>query len=283
VVRRFGRILETAVEPGLYIGLPWGMDRLDRVPIGLIRKTTVGHITKESEDPNVTPVGQLLTGDHNLVNVQIEVYYTVNKDAVARYVLQADSIDALVARVAETRLAEWVAGRAVDDILLRGKTALPNWLVGELRTSLASYELGINVDNATVTHLLPPTEVKKYFDDVARVQTEIRTAKNRAEQDADSQYRDTAARVFETQRRTAAYANEQRLAAQAEAMNFDKRRQQYQRLQRDNPHYLAGIWWAEMSQLYAKMRANGRIDLLDHYLDGDGLNITQMPLLPKKK
>jgi regulator of protease activity HflC (stomatin/prohibitin superfamily) len=160
---------------------------------------------------------------------------------------------------------------------------LPAWLVPELRTALATYGLGVDIERATVTDLLPPVEVRKYFEDVARVQTDIGTNNNRAIQDADTRHREARAEKFQSERRTAAYANEQRLAAQAEAFNFTKRLEQYQRLQRDNPHYLAGIWWNEMSQLYARMRANGRIDLLDHHLDGEGLNITQMPLLPKKK
>src|SRR5262249_7247929 len=41
VVRRFGRVLDHRPEPGLYVGLPWGMDRVDRVPIGLVRGVKV--------------------------------------------------------------------------------------------------------------------------------------------------------------------------------------------------------------------------------------------------
>ena len=53
-------------------------------------------------------------------------------------------------------------------------------------------------------------------------------------------------------------------------------------LSRENPNHLNGIWWDEISRLYARMRAGGRIDLLDHHLGADGLDITQFPPLPKK-
>ena len=33
VVRRFGRVLPERPEPGLHLGLPWGMDRVDRVAV----------------------------------------------------------------------------------------------------------------------------------------------------------------------------------------------------------------------------------------------------------
>src|SRR5262245_23861901 len=80
VVRRFGRVLEEKPGPGLYRGLPWGMERVDRVPVGKVRRISVGFTGAEAEDTggtNGTPAGQMLTGDHNLVNVQAEIAYKV--------------------------------------------------------------------------------------------------------------------------------------------------------------------------------------------------------------
>src|SRR5437870_2216551 len=87
VVRRFGRVLPHKPGPGLYCGLPWGMDRVDRVAVGKARRTTVGFTAPVEEDAGVTPPGQLLTGDHNLVNVQAEVYYKVIEEQVDRFAL----------------------------------------------------------------------------------------------------------------------------------------------------------------------------------------------------
>ena len=52
---------------------------------------------------------------------------------------------------------------------------------------------------------------------------------------------------------------------------------------KDNPHFLNAMWWDEMSRLYARLRDNGRIDLLDNHLGASGLDITQVPLLPRNK
>src|SRR5215204_7096619 len=73
VVRRFGRVLEEKPEPGLWIGLPWGMDRVDRVEVDRVRQVSVGY----SEDESGLPSGQVLTGDHNLVNLRVLLYYKV--------------------------------------------------------------------------------------------------------------------------------------------------------------------------------------------------------------
>jgi membrane protease subunit HflK len=285
VVRRFGRIVATP-GPGLYIGLPWGFDRVDRERISRERRVTVGFDARKAEDDGQkVPEGLLLTGDHNLINIQVVIGYTLEEDEVAKFVLNADRADALIARAAEAALAQWNAGRAVDDVLLFGRGALPDnlppWMVRELDLRLAPYELGIRIKKVDVTLLDPPMEVKSAFDAVAQAKTEINTRVNQAEQEAAGRLRAAEATIFRSERQTAAYRNEQLLQARAEADNFLKRLEQY-RQSKDNPQYLAGIWWDEVSRLFSKMRQNGRLDLLDHHLGPNGLDITQIPVMPKK-
>lgn len=281
VVRRFGKIVATP-SPGLHIGLPWGMDRVDRVPIRLRRVTLGGLAANEDElTDSKIPDGQLLTGDHNLVNVQVEIDYRVDETQIEKFALQMDQADQLIARVGAAALAEWVAGRTVDYVLLR-KAEVPGWLVDEMSRRIAPYDLGVQIENASVT-MAPPADVKADFDAVGRAQTEIRTRINQAEERADTELRGVAAEIYKMEKLAAAYANEQILQAQADAGNFKKRLEQFRILQKQNPEHLAGIWHDEMTRLYARMRENGRLDLLDNHIGPDGLDITQLPLLPKKR
>src|SRR5581483_2451453 len=103
VVRRFGRIVD-APGPGLRIGFPYGIEQVERVAIDRVRSVPVGYRPDVENDAQSTPVGQLLTGDHNLVNVQVVVDYAVREDQVEDYVLQAARVDGLVARTAEAIL-----------------------------------------------------------------------------------------------------------------------------------------------------------------------------------
>ena len=79
---------------------PVGRVLQERHAVGLqVREVTAGYPIKqeENEDVRVSPSGQLLTGDHNLVNLQVKLYYTV-KDSpqdIERYVLLGDRVDAL--------------------------------------------------------------------------------------------------------------------------------------------------------------------------------------------
>ncbi len=282
LVRRFGRVLDHQPEPGLWIGLPWGMDRVDRVAVDRVQRVEVGYQPDSDEESLSTPPGQLLTGDHNLVNVQVVVDYAVQHDGVEKYVVHADEADALVARAAETALAEWVAGRAVDEVLLRGKVELPHWLVGETQRRLEVYDLGVSISDASVALIQPPRQVKASFDQVTQAQTEIRTRINSAEQEAQRTLQAAEADRYRLEQIAAAYTSEQTLLAAAEAASFERRLGQYQQMQRDNPDALAVIWWDGMGKLFAKLREGGRVDLLDHHLGPDGLDIT-IVTPPKKK
>src|SRR5262249_1499441 len=108
-VRRFGRILHDKPGPGLHVFLPFGMDRVDRVKINQVREVTVGFPLAENEEDRTTPPGQLLTGDHNLINVQVKLYYSVREDPaeeIEKFIVNAERIDDLVARAAQNALAD---------------------------------------------------------------------------------------------------------------------------------------------------------------------------------
>ncbi len=280
VVRRFGRVLEEKPEPGLWVGLPWGMDRVDRVAVDRVQSVTVGFREEGNDDP--MPAGQLLTGDHNLVNAQVTLYWKVKPEEIEDYVAQADRVDGLLTRAAEAVLAEWVAGREVDDVLLNGKNALPPALVAGTQRRVEGYRLGVQVLDARVALVAPPDDVKYAFDNVAREQAKVAALINQAEQEAESKLRAAQSDKFRVEQETAAYAERQTLLARREAERFTERLAQYEAGRRSNPDYLRQIWEEERGKLFAKLKENGQLGLLDHHLGPDGLDLTVAPPLPKK-
>jgi membrane protease subunit HflK len=281
VVRRFGRVV-AAPGPGLWVGFPWGVDRVDRIAVDQVRRVAVGYAPEEADDSLTTPAGQLLTGDHNLVNIQVVMHYAVEDDQVVDFLEHMDRADELVARAADTVLAEWVAGQGIDHVLIQGKRLLPGRLVAEAQARIGAYGLGIRILDADVSHLFPPAEVKDAFDEVTRVQTAISTGVYKARQEAAQMLRDAAAEQFRLEQQTQAYQFERLELARKEAERFETRMEQYHRLRRDNPAFLTGLWWDEIGKLFARMKDNGQLDLLDKHLAGDGLDITVIPPSPRK-
>jgi hypothetical protein len=58
---------------------------------------------------------------------------------------------------------------------------------------------------------------------------------------------------------------------------------QYRAGVKTNPQYLRQIWEEERGRLFAKLKENGQLGLLDHHLGADGLDLSIAPALPGKK
>lgn len=281
VVRRFGRVVDTP-GPGLRIGLPWGIERVDRIAIDRVRQVRIGYLPGGDDTGESTPAGQLLTGDHNLVNIQAVIDYAVADDQIEDYLVQSTRADALVERAAESALVEWIAAREVDQVRREDRFLLQTWLPKRTQERIAPYRLGVRIRSASIT-LDVPDQVRDAFEEVTRAQTSIQTKENDAQQKAEQELRRAEGERYRLQKETDAYMNDRVQLARTEAAAFEQRLEQYRRLRKDNPDILAAIWWDEMGKLFTKMRANGRIDLLDHHLAGDGLDITIFaPQTPKR-
>ncbi|HKB03684.1 MAG TPA: protease modulator HflK [Gemmataceae bacterium] len=280
VVRRFGKVVARP-GPGLWVGFPAGIDRLDRVPTATVRRVPVGYRPEAAEE---TPSGQFLTGDQNLVNVQVAIDYSVGEGMtdLEDYVTQKDRVDGVLARETEAALGEWVSGRAVDDVLLTGNAALPNWLARRVQERVTPQRLGVRVQQASVAYLAPPDEVRAAFEEVNTAQATARAQEQRAHQEAARMRSDAEAAAYQLEQQALGYAATRKALAKAEADAFLKRLGQYQKLKADNSDVLTAIWWDEMGRVWQGFRARGRVELLDAHLGPDGLDLTHV-VPPRKR
>jgi modulator of FtsH protease HflK len=280
VVRRFGKVVARP-GPGLWVGFPAGIDRLDRVPTATVRRVPVGYRPDAVEE---NPTGQFLTGDQNLVNVQVAIDYAVGEGPtdLEDYVTQKDRVDGVLARETEAALGEWVSGRSVDDVLLTGNAALPTWLVRRVQERVAPQGLGVRVQQASVAYLAPPDEVRAAFEEVNTAQATARAQEQRAHQEAARMRRDGEATAYQLEQQALGYAATKKAMAKAEADAFLKRLEQYRKLRAGNPDVLAAIWWDEMGRVWQGFRGRGRVELLDAHLGPDGLDLTQV-VPPRKR
>jgi membrane protease subunit HflK len=280
VVRRFGQVVAHP-GPGLWVGFPYGIDRLDRVPTATVRRVPVGYRPELVED---TPSGQFLTGDENLVNVQVAIDYAVGEGPtdLEDYVAQKDRVDGVLARESEAALGEWVSGRPVDDVLLTGNVALPGWLTRRVQERIAGQHLGVRVQQASVAYLAPPDEVRGAFEEVNRAQSAARSQEQRAQQEAARARREAEGTAYQLEQEALGSAAAKRTLAKAEADAFKKRLEQYRKIKATNPDVLTAIWWDEMGRLWLGFKGRGRVELLDSRLGPDGLDLTQIVPPPKR-
>ncbi len=277
VVRRFGKVVAFP-GPGLWIGLPWGIDRVDRIAVRTIRQLEVGFREGDEQE------GYYLTGDQNLVQSRLIVEYAVSETEtdLTNYLMVQDRIDGILSREVESLIVEWYAGTVVDDVLLTGRAVLPQWVGQRITERITTLQIGIVVQRISVEYLSAPAEVRDAFEQVNRAQTMMSTRENQARLDASVRMRDADALKFRLEQESQAYRQEQIGLAKAEADSFRLRLDQYRKLRVANPAIRDAIWWDEMGRILLSMKNRSRIELLDQYLGKDGLDITQF-LPPKRK
>lgn len=166
VVRRFGKVIADKVSPGLHYHLPYPISRIDKVKVKETKRISVGfEIADQVLGRTPTPFQtQFLTGDRNIINIQMMVQYRVS-DPVSFLFGFAD-VKGLIARCAEHSLTSVVSGMSVDSVLIAEKLLVQNMVRDETRRELQKYHAGVDITAVSLKSVTPPAEVADAFNDV---------------------------------------------------------------------------------------------------------------------
>jgi modulator of FtsH protease HflK len=223
VVRRFGAVLPQAREPGLHWGLPWGIDRVDRIKPNQTRTLSVAAPGGQeapflrAPDPETD---DFLTGDLNLVTAEVLLQYRVRDPAA--YLFGTADVDGALAAVARWALVRRLAHEGIDRLLTTGRAEVADALARSVQVRADAEGLGVSVVAVRLGRLTPPAAVAPAFADAARARSDRRQAITRARE-----YRDRAQSEARGQAREIADAAEGRVArivqpARGEAERFSK-------------------------------------------------------------
>jgi len=181
VVRRFGAVLRDPWEPGLHWGLPWGIDRVDRIKPNQARTLSVGATSRQdapllgAPDPTID---DFLTGDLNLVTAECLVQYRA-RDPVA-YLFRARDVESSLGALARWALVRALAERGIDELLTTARAEAAAALVRSIQTLADRQDLGVSILAVRLGRLAPPVAVAPAFADAARARSDRRQAVTRA-------------------------------------------------------------------------------------------------------
>lgn len=198
VVRRLGAVLPEPWEPGLHWGLPWGLDRLDRLKVNQTRTIAVG-----TTGPREAPLSRapdpssddLLTADLNLVTAEALVQYRVRDPAA--YLFKARDVEAMIRALSEWELTLALARRGIDELLTTGRGEVAKWLERSIQALSDEQCLGISVVAVRLGRVTPPAAVAPAFADADRARSDRRQAITRAEEYRDRSRSATRGQVRE--------------------------------------------------------------------------------------
>jgi membrane protease subunit HflK len=202
VARRFGAVLPDPWEPGLHWGLPWGIDRVDRVKPQQARTIRVGAASREVAPLLNAPEpadDDFLSGDLNLVTAECLVQYRARD--VTAYLFRSRDVELALKALSRWALVRALAERTIDELLTTGRAEVAARLGGSIQALADQQGLGVSIVAVRLGRLAPPAAVAPAFADAARARSDRRQAGTRA-----LEYRDRSQSLGQGQAREIADA-----------------------------------------------------------------------------
>jgi len=224
VILRLGKFVRTT-DPGLHLKIPFGIEKLTKVPVQRqlkmefgFRTTTPGIRTQYRVTPETIREAVMLTGDLNVVVVEWIVQYKI-KDAY-NFLFKVRNVDETFRYLNEAVVRKYVGDNSVDEVITVGRARIANEAREELQELCDIYEVGIDVNQLIFQDVNPPDPVKPSFNEVNESLQEKERKINEAWSDYNQEIPRAAGEAEQTIRSAEGYATERVNRAQGDANRF---------------------------------------------------------------
>lgn len=264
VVLTFGRFSGLS-ESGLHYRLPAPFQSHTVVDVARVRTAEVGYRVEGGSTRTVQEEALMLTGDENMVAVQLFVQYLV-QDPVA-YLFQVRDAEDVLKTSAEIALRSTVGQNTIDHTMTEGRVEAQSQVKDLLQELLDDYRTGLLVTEARLLAVDPPAEVRDAFHDVVRAFEDrerlVQEAEGYAEQVLPAARGQSAQLILEAE----AYREQRLIRAEGDASRFLALLAEYQKV----PDVMRERLYLESIE---KVLARSKIFILD--TTGGGV----LPFLP---
>ncbi len=184
IVLRFGAYNRTT-QPGLNYHLPGPIELVLTPSVTRVNRTEIGYRSAETESGREAPARQVpeealvLTGDENIVDVNLAVFWVV-KDAKA-FLFNIRDPKLTVKSAAESAMREVVGETPIAQALAEGRAKIEAETEQLLQAILDSYGAGIEITQVQLQRVDPPAEVIDAFRDVQAALADRARLRNEAE------------------------------------------------------------------------------------------------------
>ena len=224
IVLRLGRYTDTR-QPGPHFTLPFGIERVRKVPVQRQLKMefgfrTAGSTTSSRQDPDVPREAVMLTGDLNVAVVEWIVQYKI-KDPY-NYLFKVKDVEQTLGVMAEAAMRIVVGDHSVNEVLTTGRQAVAAESKQLLQELADRYETGVDIQQVVLQDVNPPDPVKSSFNEVNQAIQEKERAINEAHAELNRAIPHAKGEAEETLRQAEGYAIERVNRAKGEADRFQK-------------------------------------------------------------
>ncbi|KAA0257987.1 FtsH protease activity modulator HflK [Deferribacter autotrophicus] len=218
VVKRFGQIIKI-VGPGPHYHFPYPIETIDKAEVTKVHRIEIGFRTMKSGTyRTVKEESLMLTGDENIVNIDFIVQYKIYD--IAKYLYNVIDVPKTIKDAAESTIREVAGKERIDEILTTGKNRIQIETQKILQRLLDDYGVGVKIVAVQLQDVEPPSQVLKYFKDVASAREDKNRYINEAEAYANEIIPKARAKAASMILRAEAYQKEKIEMAKGDAYRF---------------------------------------------------------------
>ncbi len=235
VILRLGRFVDT-VEPGPHFRLPYGIDRIVKVPVQRQLKAEFGFRTESVGARNTSYAASgadmkreslMLTGDLNVAVVEWIVQYKI-KDPY-KYLFKVKNVEGMLRDISEASMRAVVGDHSVNEVLTTGRQTVATQSKLLLQDLADRYETGVDIQQVVLQDVNPPDPVKPSFNEVNQAIQEKERAINEAFAELNRAIPRAKGEAEEALRSAEGYAIERVNRAKGEAERFTRVYEEYRK------------------------------------------------------
>jgi membrane protease subunit HflK len=233
VVQRFGAYVRTT-EPGPHLKLPFGVERVTKVPVQRQLKMEFGFRTVRpgvrsefAQPPEAQAESLMLTGDLNVAVVEWIVQFRISDPKA--YLFNVRNVPETFRYMSEAAVRQVVGDHSVDEVITIGRADIARAAKEELQRLCDLYGIGIEIQQLVLQDVNPPGPVRPAFNEVNQAIQE----KERAINEAWAEYNQAVPRAKgeaeQMVRAAEGYALERENHALGDASRFESLYEEYRR------------------------------------------------------
>jgi membrane protease subunit HflK len=234
VIRRLGKYIGTS-DPGPHFRLPFGVERVKKVPVQRQLKMEFGFRTQQAGSRSTYQSGNrefdreslMLTGDLNVAVVEWIVQFKI-KDPYA-YLFRVRNVEETLRSLAEASMRSVVGDHSVNEVLTTGRQKVATQGKEELQVLADRYGAGVDIQQVVLQDVNPPDPVKPSFNEVNQAIQEKERAINEAQADLNKAIPRARGQAGQAIRAAEGYAIERVNRARGEATRFLSIYEQYRK------------------------------------------------------
>jgi modulator of FtsH protease HflK len=224
VVLYLGQYQRT-VDPGLNFILPFGAEKMYKIPVQRQLKHEFGFRTSSTDGrsqyskASYSDESSMLSGDLNLADVEWVVQYRIVNSYL--YLFRVRNAEKTLRDMAEAAMRKTVGDHTVNEVITVRRQEMASNVEVLLQKMCDDYENGIRIDQVVLQDVNPPQPVKPSFNAVNQAEQEKETLINQAESEYNRVVPRARGEAEETIQLAEAYALNRVNGAKGEAARFN--------------------------------------------------------------